>query len=73
VICLNPDARQFGFDAPAAEFVGRNILVVAPGPDAAQALAGRFAAVTPLAPATIVDRGVVLQQLSVFLGHGLRR
>ena len=73
VICLNPDARQFGFDAPAARFAGRDILVVAPGRGAAQALAGRFATVTPLAPATIEDRGVVLRHVSVFLGHGLRR
>ena len=72
VICLNRDARQFGFDAPAARFAGRTVLVLAPGRGAARQLAGDFASVTPLPSATVVDRGVVLQRVSVFLGHGLR-
>ncbi len=72
VICLSPDARQFGFDAPAARFAGRTILVVAPGRGAERTLGGHFQSVTVLPPATIEDRGVVLQRVSVFLGRGLR-
>ncbi|MGH7044587.1 MAG: glycosyltransferase family 39 protein [Acetobacteraceae bacterium] len=72
VVCLNRDARQFGFDAPAARFAGRTLLVLAPGQEAARNLAGYFASVTSLPSATIRDRGVVLQRMSVFLGHGLR-
>ncbi len=72
VVCLNPDARQFGFDAPAARFAGRTLLVLAPGAGAARNLAGYFASVTALPPATIMDRGVVLRRVDIFLGRGLR-
>lgn len=72
VICLSPDARQFGFDAPAPRFAGRTILVLAPGKGAAKSLGGDFASVVPLPPVTIEDRGVVLQRVSVFVGHGFR-
>ena len=72
VICLNRDARQFGFDRPAAHFAGRTILVLAPEPGAARTLAGKFAAVETLPPATVEDHGVVLLTVGVFLGHGLR-
>lgn len=73
VICLSPDARQFGFDAPATDFAGRTILVLAPGPDAGRTLAGHFDSVSIMPPITIVDRGIVLGHVSVFLGHGLHR
>jgi 4-amino-4-deoxy-L-arabinose transferase-like glycosyltransferase len=72
VICLNPDARQFGFDRPAGGFAGRTILVLAPSPEAARALAWHFASVSRLPPVTVEDRGVTLLRISVFLGHGLR-
>ena len=72
VICLDPDARQFGFDRPASRYAGRTVLVLAPGRGAAGAQRGKFATLTPLAPVTVRDRGVVLLHIGVFIGHGLR-
>lgn len=73
VICLSPDARQFGFDAPADRFAGRTVLVLAPGRTGAAALAADFAAFRALAPVAIRDRGRVLGWVSVGIGTGLRR
>jgi 4-amino-4-deoxy-L-arabinose transferase-like glycosyltransferase len=71
VTCLNADARQFGFVAPAASFVGRDMVLLAPEhPDrVVAALAPSFARVQPLAPAPIRHAGRVLAEVAVFQGR----
>ncbi|MDE2005725.1 MAG: hypothetical protein KGI51_04090, partial [Rhodospirillales bacterium] len=72
VICLSPDARQFGLDHPAARARGRSLLVLAPGRAGAADLAGYFAAFRALAPVPIRRGGQVLGWVSVGIGTGLR-
>ncbi len=70
VTCLNADARQFGFVAPASSFVGRDLLLLAPEhPDRAIArLSPRFARVQALEPAPIRHAGRILADVAVFRG-----
>ena len=72
VICLSPDGRQFGLDAPASGFAGQTLLVLAPGRAGAAALAGDFASFRTLPPVAIQHRGRVLGWVSVGIGTGLR-
>ncbi|MBV8613975.1 MAG: hypothetical protein JOY66_09425, partial [Acetobacteraceae bacterium] len=71
VTCLNADARQFGFVAPAASFLGRDLLVLAPEhPDhVVAALAPSFAGLQPLAPAPIRHAGRVLAEVAALRGR----
>ena len=71
VTCLNADARQFGFVAPAASFVGRDLLVLAPEhPErVVAALAPSFAGLQPLAPAPIRHAGRVLAEVAAVRGR----
>jgi 4-amino-4-deoxy-L-arabinose transferase-like glycosyltransferase len=73
VTVLNVDARQFGFVAPASEFAGRELLVLAlDEPQRAQReLSPWFSDIKPLPPGSIDDNGVSLQVVSVLLGEKL--
>jgi 4-amino-4-deoxy-L-arabinose transferase-like glycosyltransferase len=68
VTVLNADARQFGFVAPAASFVGRDMLILAPehADRAAARLAALFAGIEALAPAPIRHAGRTLAEVAVF-------
>ncbi len=66
VLCLNADARQFGFANPPAAHVGQDLLLVGLAP-----VAGPFERIEPLPPATIRHRGRVLASVSVAIGHHL--
>jgi 4-amino-4-deoxy-L-arabinose transferase-like glycosyltransferase len=74
VLCLNRDARQFGFVTDPAGFVGDDVLLlVLDHPDAALArLAPSFDRIETLAPATITLHGRVLATVSVLRGSHLR-
>ncbi len=73
VTVLNKDARQFGFVAPAASFVGRDLLLLAPEHTARAAarLGPLFAGIEPLAPAPIRDAGRTLAVVAVFRAERL--
>jgi 4-amino-4-deoxy-L-arabinose transferase-like glycosyltransferase len=74
VLCLNRDARQFGFATDPARFIGDDVLLlVLDHPDAALArLATLFDRIDTLPPATITLRGRVLASVSVLRGSHLR-
>jgi len=74
VLCLNRDARQFGFAAPVARFQGRDVLVLSLDPPdrVAASLAPAFDRLEPLPPVAISFADRRLREVSVFLGHGLR-
>jgi hypothetical protein len=75
VVCLGPDPRQYGIEAPLADYAGDDVLIVAPGRSFAEIEAefgGLFAAIRPLRPAAIRDAGRVLTELPLFIGRRLR-
>jgi 4-amino-4-deoxy-L-arabinose transferase-like glycosyltransferase len=74
VVCLNQDARQFGFATNPANFIGNDVLVlVLDHPDTASSrLAPLFDHIESLPPATITLRGRVLQTVTVLRGIHLR-
>jgi len=74
VLCLNRDARQFGFAANPSRFLGDDVLLlVLDHQDAARTrLAASFDRVEDLPPATITLRGRVLQTVTVMRGIRLR-
>ncbi len=67
VLCLNPDARQFGFAYPPTGFLGRDmlLLVVDHPEQVKRELAPLFAQLTALPPAPVTLEGRVLQQVTV--------
>jgi hypothetical protein len=73
VICLNTDARQFGFGVTPADLLGRDVLILAPDhPDRVVAdYASLFASIAPLPPVAIRHAGRDLATVGVFLGHRL--
>ena len=74
VLCLNNDARQFGFATNPAGFVGDDVLLlVLEHPDAARTrLAPLFDRIDPLPPVTITLGGRVLTIVTVLRGVHLR-
>ncbi len=73
VICLNRDARQFGVTRPAADFIGRDVLILVvdnPEPTRA-ALAPLFDRLEALPAAPVLLKSRVLKQISVFQGTRL--
>ena len=73
-ICLNRDARQFGYAVPAGHFVGRDMLILAPehGDRVPQELGGVFDAIEPLAPVPVRHAGRTLFGMAVFRASHLR-
>ena len=74
VICLNRDSRQFGFAHPAADFIGRNVLVLAPEHrnHVPEELGGDFASLHRLPDSPIMHDGDLLQWVGVYQGKDLR-
>ena len=66
VLCLNADARQFGFANPPAAHIGQDVLLIGLAP-----FAGPFERIEPLAPATIRLRGRVMAPVFVAMGRDL--
>ncbi len=76
VIVLDADARQFGFVHPRSDFIGQDVLIVAPRGEArkmAVEFAPLFASIVPLPAATIAYPARPPAELPLFLGHDLRR
>jgi 4-amino-4-deoxy-L-arabinose transferase-like glycosyltransferase len=76
VLCLNIDARQFGFAPGPASVIGRTILIVAPRSDEARIRAGYgalFDRIETLPPAVLDLPGRPGHPVPLFLGHNLRR
>jgi 4-amino-4-deoxy-L-arabinose transferase-like glycosyltransferase len=76
VLCLNTDARQYGFAPGPAAHLGQDVLIVAPRADLARIRASygaRFASITPLPPAVVDLPGRPGHAIALFLGHDLRQ
>jgi hypothetical protein len=76
VICLGPDARQYGLTANPDEYIGADVLIVAPRRSLAQIesqFGDRFDAIEPIAPATIMHAGRAGMEMPLFIGHRLHK
>ena len=75
VICLGPDARQYGLTARHDDHIGNDVLIVTRVPF--QKIVGQywflFDSIEPLAPATILHAGRPALELNLFLGHRLHQ
>jgi 4-amino-4-deoxy-L-arabinose transferase-like glycosyltransferase len=76
VLCLGPDPREYGVIAPVADYVGADVLIVAPRTSPAEITArfGKlFEAIDTLPPATVLHAGRPALTLPLYLGHRLRQ
>jgi hypothetical protein len=75
VICLGPDARQYGLVARHDDHVGADVLIVTRAPY--EKIVGQywflFDSIEPIAPATILHAGHPALRLNLFLGHRLHK
>jgi 4-amino-4-deoxy-L-arabinose transferase-like glycosyltransferase len=75
VICLGPDARQYGLLARSDDHAGADVLIVTRVPF--EKIVGQywflFDSVEPIAPANVLHAGRPALQLNLFLGHRLHR
>jgi 4-amino-4-deoxy-L-arabinose transferase-like glycosyltransferase len=74
VICLGPDARQYGITANPDNYAGADVLFVAPHRSLAQIKSQfgvRFDTIEPVAPATVMYAGRPALELPLFIGHRL--
>jgi 4-amino-4-deoxy-L-arabinose transferase-like glycosyltransferase len=75
VLCLNPDARQFGLEQDLEAVMGRDVLIVAPRQSAravVEKLGGAFERIEPLPPAMMRHAKRPAMPVPLYLGHGLR-
>jgi 4-amino-4-deoxy-L-arabinose transferase-like glycosyltransferase len=74
VICLGPDARQYGITANPDNYAGADVLFVAPHRSLAQIKSQfgvRFDTIEPVAPAAVMYAGRPAMELPLFIGHRL--
>jgi hypothetical protein len=75
VICLGPDARQYGLLARNDDHAGADVLIVARADY--EKIVGQywflFDSVEPIAPATVLHAGHPELRLNLFLGHRLHK
>jgi 4-amino-4-deoxy-L-arabinose transferase-like glycosyltransferase len=74
VVCLSPDARQFGFARPPGMLLGHDMLILAlDGEDRLKSLfSSLFDRLKPLPPATVTLKGRALQAVTVMQADGFR-
>jgi 4-amino-4-deoxy-L-arabinose transferase-like glycosyltransferase len=75
VICLGSDPREYGIVAPIAQFVGADVLIVAPGFTTAKIsvqFGPLFESIEKLAPATLLHAERPAMIVPLFIGRGLR-
>jgi len=74
VICLGPDAHQYGLIARRDDYAGNDVLIVARA-TSLQQIIGQFwflfDGIEPLAPVTVLHAGRPALTLNLFLGHRL--
>ena len=76
VICLGPDARQYGLIANPDDYAGADVLIVAPRRSLAQIesqFRARFDSIDPIAPVTVRHAGDPAMELPLFIGHRLHK
>jgi 4-amino-4-deoxy-L-arabinose transferase-like glycosyltransferase len=76
VICLGPDARQYGLTANSDDYIRADVLIVAPRHSSAQIesqLGGRFDVIEPIAPAMVMHAGRPAMELPLFIGYRLHK
>jgi Dolichyl-phosphate-mannose-protein mannosyltransferase len=75
VICIGPDARQYGLIAPLDDYAGADVVIVAR--TSLEKIIGQFwflfDSIEPLAPTTVSHAGRPALSLTVFLGHRLHK
>jgi 4-amino-4-deoxy-L-arabinose transferase-like glycosyltransferase len=75
VICLGPDAHQYGLVARHDDYAGSDVLIVTRVPF--EKIVGQywflFDSIEPMAPAAILHAGRPALQLNLFLGHRLHK
>lgn len=75
VICLGPDARQYGLLARKDDHAGADVLIVTRAPF--EKIVGQywflFDSIGPIAPATVAHAGHPALRLNLFLGHRLHK
>jgi 4-amino-4-deoxy-L-arabinose transferase-like glycosyltransferase len=75
VICLGPDAHQYGLVARQDDHVGADVLIVTRAPF--EKIVGQywflFDSIEPIAPATVLHAGHPALQLNLILGHRLHK
>jgi hypothetical protein len=75
VICIGPDARQYGLIAHRDDYAGGDVLIVAR--TSFERIIGQFwflfDSIDPIAPATVFHAGRPALQLPLFLGHRLHK
>jgi hypothetical protein len=75
VICLGPDAHQYGLIARRDNYTGDDVLIVARATSLQQVIGQfwfLFDGIEPLAPVTVFHAGRPALTLNVFLAHRLR-
>src|SRR5262249_13561211 len=76
VICLGPDARQYGLIARQDEYAGADVLIIAPR-SSFEKVVGQywflFDSIEALAPAAITHAGRPAMQLPLFIGRRLHK
>ena len=75
VLCLNTDARQYGFNPGPAAHIGQDVLIIAPHQTAVQITASYgnvFEKIEPLEPASFKLPGRTVD-FPLYLGHDLKR
>jgi 4-amino-4-deoxy-L-arabinose transferase-like glycosyltransferase len=75
VICLGPDAHQYGLIARHDDYAGADVLIVTPV--SFEKVVGQFWFlfdwIEPIAPTTVLHAGHPALKLNLFLGHGLHK
>jgi 4-amino-4-deoxy-L-arabinose transferase-like glycosyltransferase len=73
VICLNTDARQFGFGVTPADMIGRDVLILAPehADRVVAEYSNIFGSIEALPAVAIRHAGRDMATVAVFLGHRL--
>ena len=73
VLCLSPDARQFGFANPPAAHIGQDVLLLIPdhADRIVAELARNFERIDPMLPVSVRLGERVLQSIAVYQGHNL--
>jgi hypothetical protein len=75
VICLTDDPREYGISSPPEAAEGLSVLIFMPlskNRELPRAIAGHFESVTPLFPIAILQAGMPVLQLGLFLGSDFR-